>query len=134
MPHGIRAGWVITLLVLLFTGCIGLYNGITEWKDAGTMLQKSVTAGVFLYGFLGVLAFGGLLMRQAWSIGPILVWGIVVTYVAGVAVIAYGGSDASVGGAVVGALVTAAIATAMTWISIRATRHSDHEKKERVIG
>jgi hypothetical protein len=87
-----------------------LYNGAFEWKDAHTPLQKSVTGGVFLYGILGIASVYGVLRRRQWSAAVVATWGLVVTYVATAAVFAYGGSDASVGGAIAGGGATALIA------------------------
>lgn len=130
MSNGVRVGWVVSILFLLFTGCVGLYNGITEWSGAETGLQKSVTAGVFVYGVLGVTAFAGLILRKEWSVGAVMLWGIVVTYVAGAAVIAYSGPDAGVWGALIGSVATAIIAAFMIWIAIRATQPEPATKRE----
>jgi len=52
---GRKIAWVLSLALLLFTGVVGIYNGITERSTGATTLQKSVTAGVFLYGVLGLI-------------------------------------------------------------------------------
>lgn len=52
---GRKIAWVLSLALLLFTGVVGIYNGITQWSDGESTLQRSVTAGAFLYGVLGLI-------------------------------------------------------------------------------
>jgi hypothetical protein len=102
--------WLLASLVLLATGGLGTYNGLTEWADARTGWQQSVTGGVFLYGLLGLAGAVGLLMRRRWSYPLAIAWGVVVTYVAAAAVLAYGGPDASIGAALAAGIGSAIIA------------------------
>ncbi len=97
---GRSIAWFLSLGALLCTGVTGIYNGISEWKGAETALQKSVTAGVFLYGVVGLIATLLLFKRRRWSVAAAIAWGVIVTYVAGVSTIAYGGEDASLGSAI----------------------------------
>jgi hypothetical protein len=96
---GKTIAWVLAVLVLIGTGMLGVRNGVAEWSGAGTGWQKSVTGGVLLYGVLGLGAGIGLLRRRAWSLPLAVAWGVVVTYVPGVAVLAYGGRDGTIGAA-----------------------------------
>lgn len=102
--------WVLAILALLATGALGIYNGLTEWGDAQTGWQRAVTGGVVVYGVLGLAAGIGLARRRRWSYKLAIAWGVVVTFVGGGAVLAYGGADASVGAAVSAGAAGAAIA------------------------
>ena len=117
-----NVAWVLSLIVLLLTGCLGLTNGLTEWRDAHTMLQKTVTGGVLLYGILGLVTAFGLMRRARWSLWTALAWGVVVTYVASTAAIAYAGTSATVGGAVAGGVASAFIAAGVAWAASISTR------------
>ena len=121
-PIGRKLAWLLASTVLLATGVLGLWNGATEWADARTALQQSVTGGVFLYGVLGVAAVIGLAFRRRWSYVIALAWGAVLTYVPGAAVIGYGGPDASIGGAVAASIGAAVIAGGVVWATHVVTR------------
>ncbi len=107
------------------TGVIGIYNGIIEWGDALTPLQKSVTGGVFLYGILGVPGAIGLALRRKWSYPVAIAWGIVVTYVPGAAVMAYA-PDGTWGAALTGSAAAGLIAAGVAWAA-RATSWTSRE-------
>jgi hypothetical protein len=122
---GRKVAWLLSILLLVGTGAVGVRNGVVELPDARTALQRSVTLGVLLYGILGLVAGVGLAVRRPWSRWAALLWGAVVTYVATAAVFAYGGADASVGGALVGGTVTALIAAGVAWTARRTTGGGD---------
>jgi hypothetical protein len=117
MSVGKRAAWILSLCVLAFTGVMGLYNGTTEWSGAQTVQQTSVEVGVFFYGLLGMAGFVGLLRRKSWASIVVLAWGLVVTYVAGVAVLAYGDDNPSVLSALAAASGAALIGAAVFFAS-----------------
>lgn len=110
-----KIAWVLSLAVLLFTGVDGLYHGTIEWTDGLTPLQKSVKAGVFLYGVVGLVAAFGLFRRRPWSVVASLLWAAILTYVPGAAVTAYGGGDATVGSAIAASGASAVIAAGVVW-------------------
>lgn len=87
----------LSLALLLFTGVVGIYNGITERSTGATSLQKSVTAGVFLYGLLGLGSAYGLVRRRRWTVATVAAWAVVITYVPGAAVIAYAEEGSPIG-------------------------------------
>jgi hypothetical protein len=113
---------------------VGVYNGLTEWKDAQTFLQKTVTGGVLIYGVLGVAGVVGLILRKRWTHVVTILWGVVVTYVASVAAIAYAGDDATVVGAVFGGLGAALTAAGVCWAARVATRSRAGGVKETHAG
>jgi hypothetical protein len=119
---GKTVAWILSLGLLLLTGWLGFYNGLTEWAGATTLGQKSVTAGVLLYGILGFTTAYGLFRRKGWSFTAAIVWGVVITYVAGAAVLFYGGPDAGIGAALAGAGATALIALGVVWTAKVITR------------
>jgi uncharacterized membrane protein len=110
-----KIGRALSLLLLLGTGATGLYNGVRDLPGAATTLQYSVTIGVLLYGTLGVAAGVAMAMEHPSSVWLAALWGVVATYVASTAALAYAGSDATVRGAVAGGLGTALIAAGVVW-------------------
>jgi uncharacterized membrane protein len=130
-----KIAWVLSLALLLFTGVVGLYNGVTEWKADLTPFQKSVTGGVLLYGVTGLAATFGLFRRRRWSVATSVVWAVIVTYVPGAAVMAYGGNDATVGAAIGASGASAVIAAGVVWTAwatTRADRPFQQDKSARV--
>jgi hypothetical protein len=110
-----KVAWILAILVLANTGFLGLYNGVTEMTDGRTPLQQSVTIGTLLYGALGVAAVVALIARHASGLWLTVAWAIVVTYVASMAVIAYGGTDVTVGAAVGAGIGSAVLGIGMIW-------------------
>jgi len=49
-----RLAWILTILVLLVTGVLGVYDGIADQSGAEDALQLSVTYGVLAYGVLAL--------------------------------------------------------------------------------
>jgi hypothetical protein len=125
MSVGTRVAWILSLAVLGCTGVLGIYNGVTEWRGASTPFQQSITAGVFLYGVLGLAAFAGLLRRERWAVRTSLAYAIVVTYVAGGAVMAYGDADASTGSVLAAAASAALIAAGIVRTSKATTKRAE---------
>jgi hypothetical protein len=117
-----KTAWILSILLLLNTGVLGLYNGVSELSDAGTPIQKSVTIGVLVYGVLGLAAALALVARHASALWLSIGWAVVVTYVAGMAPIAYGGADATVGGAIAGGIGAALIGLGVVWCARTITR------------
>lgn len=117
-----KIAWVLSLALLLFTGVDGLYNGTTGWNVNLAPFQKSVTGGVLLYGVVGLAAAFGLFRRRRWSVATAVVWAGIITYVPGAAVMAYGGSDASVGSAIAASAASAIIAACVVWAAWATTR------------
>jgi len=111
---GRKIGWLLSILLLVITGVLGIQNGIADWPDAATPLQKSVTGGVFLYGLLGLAGAVGLALRRRWTFPLVVAWGIVVTYVPGTAVMAYA-PDGTWGAALTASGATALIALGVAW-------------------
>lgn len=116
---------VIALLVLAGTGALGIYNGINELGLAQNTLQLSVTYGVLLYGVLGLASALGLLLYARWSRWTTLAWAATCTYVAGTAVLAYGGADATPRGAAVAYVAAAVFTAAIVWATRSVTRARD---------
>lgn len=119
---GRTLAYTLSLLLLVATGMLGVYNGITEWGTGQGPWQVSVTVGVFIYGILGLATAFGLFRRRRWSLGAAIAWGITITYVATVAAVAYSGDDASVLGAIVGGAATGLIALGVVWTARAVTR------------
>ena len=112
---GRKIAFGLSLAVLLVSGVAGIYNGITERSTGATNLKKSVTAGVLLYGVLGLVSVYGLIRRRQWSVGSAAAWGLVVTYVPGAAVIAYAEEASPLGSAIVASGASALIALGVVW-------------------
>ena len=110
-----KVGWSLTLLMLFATGLAGVLNGVRELGDARTPLQRSVTMGVLLYGVFGLAAGVAMIARHRASVWLAASWGVVVTYVASTAALAYAGPDATVVGGVASGVASALIAAGVTW-------------------
>jgi predicted acyltransferase len=124
-----KAAWIVSILLLLNTGGLGLYNGLSELSDAHTSLQLSVTVGVLIYGILGLAAAAALIVRNPMAVWISTGWAVVVTYVASTAAIAYARNEASVGGALAGGLGAALIGVFVIWCSRTVTRPATlHER------
>ncbi len=113
----------LSLLVLVVTGVLGVYNGLTETATPDqTTLQHSVTVGVLLYGAFGLISGYGLFRRERWSFWTVVAWAVAVTYVPGVAVMAYADADTTLGAAIAASGATALIALGVIWTANVMTR------------
>jgi len=110
-----KAAWILSILVLANTGFLGVYNGLTELSDAHTLLQRSVTVGVLVYGVFGLGALVALIARHTSAMWLTVAWAVVVTYVASMASIAYAGDEATVGGAIAAGVGAGIIGVGMIW-------------------
>jgi hypothetical protein len=121
---GRKIAWVLSLAVLTFTGVVGVRNGVTEWNSGTTTAQKLVTVGVFLYGVFGLATAYGLIRSRRWSVVTAIAWALAVTYVPGVAVMAYGGEDAILSSALAASAGSALIALGVVWTAHVITRRN----------
>ena len=119
---GRKAAWIVAILLLLNTGLVGFYNGVREFSEAHTPLQKSVTAGVFIYGIFGLSAAVALFVRHRWSVPLSAVWAVVVTYVASTAALAYEGEEATMGAAITAGVGAGLIGVFVVWCARVVTR------------
>lgn len=117
-----KAAWIGSVVLLLSTAALGLYSGVSDLPDARTVLQRSVTYGVIVYGLLGLVAAGALIVRHRSARWLTACWAAVVTYVACAAVPAYAGADASIAGAVAGGIGAALVGLLVVWATMVATR------------
>lgn len=113
---------LLALLVLAGTGALGIYNYVAERSHVQTSLQSSVTYGVLLYGVLGLVSALGLIWYARWSLWTTTAWAITCTYVAGTAVLAYGGADATRQSAVTAYVAAALFTAAIVWATRSVTR------------
>jgi hypothetical protein len=112
---GRKIAWVVSLVLLFLSGLTGIYDGITELEGDETLLQMSVTVGVFLYGVFGLVTAYGLFRRRRWSVVTAIIWGVVVAYVPGAAVMAFGGRDAFLSSAIGASAGSAILAFGVVW-------------------
>jgi hypothetical protein len=119
---GRKAAWILSILLLLNTGALGIYNGTTELSQATTPLQRSVTGGVLVYGILGLAGAIALIGRRRSAVWLASAWTAVVTYVASTAALAYAGADATVGGAVAAGVGAAVLGLGVVWCARAVTR------------
>ena len=119
---GRKIAWVVSLALLIFSGVVGTYNGLTEWGEGRNALQHSVTVGVLLYGIFGLISAYGLARRKRWSLRTVIVWTIAVSYVPGVAVMAYAGEDAILASAVAASVGSLLLALGVIWTTNVMTR------------
>lgn len=108
---------VVSLVVLLGTGYIGVHNVIDEWANQETPFQRVVSIGGGLYGVLGLIAGAGLLLRRRWGFHVAVTWAVVTTAVGTSAAIAYSDTNSWIG-AGAGAFAVTALATALVvWLA-----------------
>ena len=119
---GRKIALALSLVLLLFTGVVGVYNGLTEWREGRTPVQHSVTVGVLLYGIFGLVTAFGLFRRRRWSVATAIAWAVAVTYVPGVAVMVFGGEGAIVSSAIAASAGSALIALGVAWTAHLVTR------------
>jgi hypothetical protein len=123
-----KVAWIVSIVLLVVSGVSGVLNGLRELRDANTPLQRSVTIGVLVYGFFGLAAAAGLLLRRSWSVWLAAIWALVVTYVSSAAALAFAGSNASIVGAISGGIGAALIGAGIVWTAAATTR--DHLTSE----
>jgi hypothetical protein len=114
--------WVVAIALLLLTGGVGIMNGIREWDDPTSLLQRTVTVGVLLYGVLGLSGGIGLALRKPWSVGVAAGWAVAVTYAASVASFAFHDPSFSQSGTLVGTLVAFIVTALIGWFVVRTAR------------
>jgi K+-transporting ATPase A subunit len=132
---GRKAAWIAAILLLLYTGVGGIYRGASELSDARTPLQISVTAGVLIYGILGLAAAVALLVRHRWSVPLSTAWAVVVTYVASTTWLAYAGEDATIGAAITAGFGAGLIGVFVVWCARAVTRPATpHERLHTTSG
>jgi hypothetical protein len=119
---GRKIAWILSLVLLLFTGVVGVYNGLTEWGEGRTPAQHSVTLGVLLYGVFGLITAYGLFRRRRWSVATSIAWAIAVSYVPGVAVMVYGDEGAILSSAIAASAGSVLVALAVVWTAHVMTR------------
>jgi hypothetical protein len=119
---GRKIAWGLSLALLLLTGFLGVYNGVTEWDPTNSPIQKSVTAGVFLYGVLGLATAYGLFRRRRASRLTAIAWGIFVTYVPGLAVMVFSDEAGRLTSALAASGTTALLAAGVIWATYVMTR------------
>jgi len=119
---GRTIAWVLSTLVLLTTGAIGLYSGIADISGARTPLQWSVTIGVIVYGVLGLLGGAALALRKRPALALAAAWAVVVTYVASTAAVAYGGADVPLSAPISGGIGAALVGAGVVWTAARLAR------------
>jgi hypothetical protein len=126
-----KAAWILSVLLLLVTGCVGLMNAVREWDDPSSALQRTVWLGVLVYGVLGVAGGVGVALRRRWSVPVAAGWAITVTYVGTVASFAFHDPTFSQSGTVTGT-IAACIATALIgWFVVWSARRSTLSPTER---
>lgn len=117
-----KIAWVLSLALLVVLGVLGVRNGLTEWNSGTTPAQKSLTVGVSLYGVFGLATAYGLFRRRRGSVGTAIAWGIAITYVPGVAIMAFGGDGAILSSTIAASAGSAVIAAGVIWTAIVMTR------------
>ena len=90
------AFWV-SAVFLLFLGGSGLQSFFNDWELAGTLGQKATGMGQVLFGVCGLLAGVGAILKRTWA-GPLtLAFAVLAGVTAGLASVAWGGSNLATG-------------------------------------
>jgi hypothetical protein len=123
-----KVGRVIALLLLAAFGVLGLVNGVREWGDGLTGLQRSVTIAVLLYGVFGVLGFVGLVRRQRWVVPVTMAWTLASMWAGSVASFAFHDPGFEQQGTLVGVIMAALsillVGAFVVWMAREAVRVS----------
>jgi hypothetical protein len=109
---------VLVLVMLFFTGMLGLVNGPADLGDPGTPLQRLVPVAVTIYGVTGIWSAVALMRGLRLTLPLVLIWGSAATVAAGVASVAGSGENATWWLALLSGLGAAAIA----WLTYRGAR------------
>jgi hypothetical protein len=117
-----KAAWILAVILLLVTGCVGLMNAAREWDDASSALQRTVWFGVLLYGFLGVAGGIGLALRRRWSVGVAAAWALAVTWAGTVASFAFHDPTFSQSGTLAGTVAALISLALIGWFVVWAAR------------
>ena len=92
-----KVGRIIALGFLFLSGGGGIQSAVSDWSMATTGGQTLSTIFAGLMGFLGVGAGVGALSRRAWVRPVLMVWGVCVASVSGLAPVVWGGSGLASG-------------------------------------
>ena len=112
---GQKIGRYISIVILVLSSALGVWNGLSDWEIDRTALQASVTVGVLLHSLVGFGAAATLIRKAPAARWLTLFWTVIVAYVSSTASIAYAGDDATVAGAVAAGLGSALIGLAINW-------------------
>lgn len=116
MPRGLP--WRIGAALLpAALGVLGFLNGPSDWRSATTAGQYLAAGGVVLHGPLGVAAALAVVAGHAWGRPLLTAWAVVVTFVAGVAPVAWGDAPAMIG--VLSAFSAAMLVAAVLWAAMQ---------------
>ncbi len=113
---GYKLAWVVSLILLIFTGVVGVRNGLSEWGEGRTAFQHSVTLSVLVYGVFGLITAYALFRRLRWSMTTVTVWTVAIIYAPGAAVMAYAPEESLLGAAIAASVATALIALGVVWM------------------
>jgi peptidoglycan/LPS O-acetylase OafA/YrhL len=118
--------WIVTILLLLALGGIGLNNSLREWDDATSAWQRTVQVAVALYGVSALAAGVGLAMRRRWSVFATAVAVTAACCAGTVASFAYSDPAFSQEGTLIGVVMaflsTAVVGALLVWSAHVATR------------
>jgi hypothetical protein len=106
---------ILVLVMLIFTGMLGLVNGPADMSNPGTLLQRLVPVAVTVYGVTGIWAAVALMRGLRLTLPLVLIWGCAATVAAAVASVAWSGENATwwLG------LLTGFGAAAIAWLTYR---------------
>jgi hypothetical protein len=106
---------ILPLLLLLFTGVMGLRNGWREYHLATTGAQRFTSATEMAFGAVSWVALAALLRKRRQARGLLILWAALVTLTGAVAAVAWG--NAGLGAAAVGAVCVAAVCGLTVWLA-----------------
>lgn len=113
-----RLSLISCALFLAATGVLGIYDGSGSLQDSTTPFQMVVGIAIIMYGVVAIVALAGLLMRRSWSVPATIAWGVLITFVASTAALAYAGEPASL----VGAIASGAVSALIAWLVLAGVR------------
>ena len=114
-----RFGWrVVAAFLPLAVGGIGLYNNVNDWRQAETVGQHLAGAGVIVYGPVGVLAGGALLVGSRFWRPLLLTFSGICIFVGALAPVVWDGASPVIG--LIAGFSTAIFCAAAIWAATMA--------------
>ena len=71
---GQKIGRYISIVILVLSSALGVWNGLSDWEIDRTALQASVTVGVLLHSLVGFGAAATLIRKAPAFIGLAINW------------------------------------------------------------
>ncbi len=75
-----RIAWWLILIIVLFTGAVGLYNGLQDYFYSNRFGARLLAVAVTIYGVAGLVSFFGLIGRRSWAMLSMIIWASAISF------------------------------------------------------